>query len=55
MPSGQVSAIATGELLALTDKLIMGSLAFNMFYGLLAVILARSLSEGYLRKNQVIL
>lgn len=43
--SGEVSTIATGELLALMDKVIVGSLAFNMFYGLLAVMLTRSLSE----------
>ncbi|MGI0047971.1 MAG: hypothetical protein ACREAW_00380, partial [Nitrososphaera sp.] len=55
VPSGEVSSIATGELLALMDKVIIGSLAFNIFYGLLAVLLARSLSEGYLRRNQVIL
>lgn len=49
VPSGEVSTIATGELLALMDKVIVGSLAFNMFYGLLAVMLTRSLSEGYLK------
>jgi hypothetical protein len=54
VPSGEVSAVATGELLALMDKVIVGSLAFNMFYGLLAVMLTRSLSEGYLRRNQAV-
>lgn len=55
VPSGQVSTIAAEELLSLMDKVIIGSLAFNMFYGLLAVTLARSISEVYLRKNQEIL
>jgi hypothetical protein len=55
VPSGQVSTIATGELLALMDRVIIGSLAFNMFYGLLAVMLTKSLSEGYLRKHQQVI
>lgn len=55
VPTGQVFTIATGELLAIMDKIIVGSLAFNMFYGFLVVMLTRSLSEGYLRRNQVIL
>jgi hypothetical protein len=55
VPTGQVSSIAAEELLALIDKVIVGSLAFNMFYGLLVMTLARSLSAGYLRINQVLL
>lgn len=55
VPSGQVSTIATGDLLALMDKVIIGSLAFNMFYGLLVVMLTMSLSEAFLRRNQLVL
>jgi hypothetical protein len=44
VPSGEVSSIATDDLLALVDKVIVGSLAFNMFYGLLVVMLTLSLS-----------
>lgn len=55
VPVGQVSTIATGELLAIMDRVIVDSLAFNMFYGLLAVMLTRSISGAYLRRNQVIL
>jgi hypothetical protein len=54
-PAGQFYAIATDELLAMMDRLIVGSLAFNMFYGLLAVTLTRSLYEAYLRRNRLIL
>ena len=49
--TGEVHAIATDELLAIMDRVIVGSLAFNMFYGLLAVILTRSLYEAYLRRK----
>jgi hypothetical protein len=51
-PTGEIYTAATGELLAIMDRVIIGSLAFNMFYGLLAVTLARSLYEAYLRRNQ---
>jgi hypothetical protein len=54
-PAGQVSAIATDELLAMIDRVIIGSIAFNVFYGLLAVTLTRSLYEAYLRRNRLIL
>jgi hypothetical protein len=55
VPTGEVSSIAADELLELLDKVIIGSLVFNMFYGLLVVMLTKSLSEGYLRRNQVVL
>jgi hypothetical protein len=55
LPGGGMSTIATGELLSMMDRVIAGSLAFNMFYGLLAAILARSMSEAYLQRHQVIL
>ena len=54
-PTGNISTIATGELLAIMDKVIVGSLAFNIFYGLLVVMLTSSLSKAYLHRNQVIL
>ncbi|MCI0561883.1 MAG: hypothetical protein MN733_25635 [Nitrososphaera sp.] len=55
VPTGEVSSIATGELLAITDKVIIGSLAFNMFFGLLVAMLTKSFSEVYMRRNQVII
>lgn len=55
VPAGQVYSIATGEILAMMDRVIVGSLAFNMFYGLMAVVLTRSLYEAYLRRNRIII
>ena len=55
LPVGGALNTATGELLGMMDKVIAGSLAFNMFYGLVAAILARSISEASLRRHQVIL
>lgn len=55
VPTGEVSSIATGELLALTDKVIAFSLVFNVFYGLLSMMLTRSIFDAQKRKNQVIL
>jgi len=53
-PTGEI-AITINRLLSLMDELIIGSLAFNMFYGLLVVIISKSLVESYFRKNQVII
>jgi hypothetical protein len=55
LPAGGALNTATGELLGMMDKVIAGSLAFNMFYGLVAAILARSISEASMRRHQVIL
>jgi hypothetical protein len=55
VPTGEVSSIATDELLSIMDRVIAGSLAFNMFYGLLAVILTRLLSEAYMRRHQQVI
>ena len=54
VPAGQVYTVAMGELVAMMDKVIIGSLAFNMFYGLLVVMLTRSLYEAYLRRNKMV-
>jgi hypothetical protein len=55
VPTGEVSSIATDELLSIMDRVIAGSLAFNMFYGLLAVILTRLLFEAYMRRHQQVI
>ncbi len=55
VPTGEVSAIATGELLALTDKVIAFSLVFNVFYGLLSMMLTRLIFDSQKRRNQVII
>jgi hypothetical protein len=49
VPNGRVYAIATGDLLAMMDRVVVGALAFNLFYGLLAVTLARSMYEAQRR------
>lgn len=54
VPAGRIYTVATDGLLAMMDRVIIGSLAFNMFYGLLAAVLARSMYETYLRRNRVI-
>lgn len=53
VPAGRVYAVATGDLLAMMDRVITGSLAFNMFYGLLAVMLAKSMYESYLQRSRL--
>ena len=55
VPTGEVSWIATGELLALTDKVIAFSLVFNVFYGLLSMMLTRLIFDSQRRRNQVII
>lgn len=55
VPTGEVASIATGELLALTDKVIAFSLVFNVFYGLLSMMLTRSIFDTQKRRNQVII
>ncbi len=55
VPTGEVSSIATGELLALTDKVIAFSLVFNVFYGLLSMMLTRSIFDARKPSNQVII
>ncbi|AFU60240.1 hypothetical protein Ngar_c33250 [Candidatus Nitrososphaera gargensis Ga9.2] len=55
VPTGEAYTVAMGELLAMMDRVVVGALAFNMFYGLLAVTLSRSLYEAYLRRNRIVL
>ncbi len=54
-PTGQESVIATTELLAILDKVIAGSLAFNVFFGLLVMIIMVPLSSAFMRTSQVII
>ncbi|MEW6603557.1 MAG: hypothetical protein AB1351_02575 [Thermoproteota archaeon] len=53
VPVGNTYEVATGDLLAMMDKVVVGSLAFNMFYGLLAIMLTKSIYESYLRKRRL--
>lgn len=43
------------KLLALTDKVIAFSLVFNVFYGLLSMMLTRLIRDSQKRRNQVII
>lgn len=50
VPTGEISTIATAQLLSIMDKVIAGSLAFNMFFGLLTTTLTKSMSEVLMRR-----
>jgi hypothetical protein len=50
VPTGEISTIATAQLLSIMDKVIAGSLTFNMFFGLLTTTLIKSMSEVLMRR-----
>lgn len=50
VPTGEISTIATAQLISLMDKVVAGSLAFNMFFGLLTATLTKSMSEALMRR-----
>jgi hypothetical protein len=55
-PIGQTFRVAVEDLLAMTDRIVYIALAFNMFFGLLGLVLTRAIagaSPG--RKKQVVL
>jgi hypothetical protein len=43
-PVGTASSITVGELLSINDKVLIGALVFNMFYGLVASIIVKSMT-----------
>jgi hypothetical protein len=53
VPTGEASSIVLGQLNVIIDRVIIGSLAFNLFYGLLTLMLTRSLYQAYLSRNKV--
>lgn len=53
-PVGWVYGAAVDDLLAMMDRVVAGALAFNMFYGLLAATIARSMYEAQMHKSRVI-
>lgn len=57
VPVGNLFQVAVADLLAMMDRVIYTALAFNMFYGLLALILTRSVAGALFgrRNKQVIL
>lgn len=44
-PVGSASSITVGELLSINDKILIGALVFNMFYGLVASIIIKSMTS----------
>ena len=53
VPTGPIVSIETSRLSDLSNKIIFGALPFNMFYGLLAAIIIKLLSENYLYKKEL--
>ena len=47
-PTGRVAFLVIGDVLSIQNKIIIGALAFNMFYGLLAAIIIDSFYHRYL-------
>ena len=43
-PIGTASSITVGELLSINNKILIGALAFNMFYGLVVSIIVKSMT-----------
>lgn len=43
-PVGTASSITVGELLSINDKILIGALVFNMFYGLVTSIIVKSMT-----------
>jgi hypothetical protein len=49
-PTGRVASLVIGDVLSMQNRVIIGALAFNMFYGLVAAIIINSLYSKYLTK-----
>jgi hypothetical protein len=46
-PTGRVAFLVIGDVLSIQNRIIIGALGFNMFYGLLAAILIDSFYHRY--------
>ena len=44
-PVGTASSITVGELISINDKILIGALVFNMFYGLVTSIIVKSMTS----------
>jgi hypothetical protein len=53
-PVGDTSSITVGELLSINDKILIGALAFNMFYGLVASIIIKSMTGKLVSQSDTI-
>jgi hypothetical protein len=47
-PTGRVAFLVVGDVLSMQNRVIIGALAFNMFYGLVTAIIINSLYSKYL-------
>jgi hypothetical protein len=54
VPTGRIASIETSRLSDMSNKIIFGALPFNMFYGLLAAMIIKLLSENYLYKKELL-
>jgi hypothetical protein len=55
-PVGETFRVAVSDLLAMTDRIIYTALAFNMFFGLVGLVLTRAFAGAFLAgKKQVVL
>jgi hypothetical protein len=50
-PTGRIVFLAIGDVLSMQNNIIVGALAFNMFYALVAAIIINSLYTNYLSKK----
>ena len=50
-PTGRVASLVIGDILSMENRIIIGALAFNMFYGLVTAIIINSLYIKYLYKK----
>lgn len=53
-PVGTASSITVGELVSINDKILIGALAFNMFYGLVASIIIKSMTSKLMNRQYTI-
>jgi hypothetical protein len=53
-PVGTASSITVGELLSINDKILIGALVFNMFYGLVASIIVKSMTGKLVSQTNTI-
>jgi hypothetical protein len=47
-PTGRVAFLVIGDVLSMQNRVIIGALALNMFYGLVTAIIINSLYSRYL-------
>lgn len=54
-PVGTASSITVGELVSINDKILLGALVFNMFYGLVASIIIKSMTRKLVNRPENII